>query len=47
MLSMGQKMLQAVTRNHTTTGFQMQVIDTGQTVQTGGQTFAIAVTMYA
>ena len=47
MLSMGQKMLQAVTRNHTTTGFQMQVIDTGQTVQSGTQTFAIAVTMYA
>ena len=47
MLSMGQKMLQAVTRNHTTTGFQMSVIDKDLATMTGSQTFAIAVTMYA
>ena len=47
MLSMGQKMLMAVTRNHTTTGFQMSVIDKDLATMTGTQTFAIAVTMYA
>jgi len=47
MLSMGSKMLQAVTRNHTTTGFQMSVIDKDNATQNGTQTFAIAVTMYA
>lgn len=47
MLSMGQKMLAAVTRNHTTTGFQMSVIDKDLATMTGSQTFAIAVTMYA
>ena len=47
MLSMGIKMLQAQTRNHTTTGFQMQVIDKDIQVQTGSATFAIAITMYA
>ncbi len=47
MLSMGQKMLMAVTRNHTTTGFQMSVIDKDLATMTGSQTFAIAVTMYA